>query len=45
MLRTSVREVEAVDTDMYGVGWGESLKAKILMDLSKPLAQRQMLKL
>jgi hypothetical protein len=33
----SVGVVEAVDTDARGMGWGESLRVKILIDLSKPL--------
>ena len=37
--------MEAVDTDGRGVGWGESLRVKIHVDLTKPLAHGQMLKL
>jgi hypothetical protein len=33
----SVGEVVAVDTDARGMGWGESLRVKILLDLAKPL--------
>jgi hypothetical protein len=33
----SVGVVEAVDTDAEGIGWGEFLRMKILIDLSKPL--------
>jgi hypothetical protein len=39
-----VGEVEAVDTDGKGVGWGESLRVKIRLDLTKPLAHGRMLK-
>jgi hypothetical protein len=35
----SVGIVEEVDTDGEGIGWGESLRVKISMDLSKPLAR------
>jgi hypothetical protein len=33
----SVGVVEAVDADARGMGWGEFLRVKILMDLAKPL--------
>ena len=33
----SVGVVEVVDTDAGGMGWGEFLRVKILMDLAKPL--------
>jgi hypothetical protein len=29
--------VEVVDTDARGMGWGEFLRVKILIDLAKPL--------
>lgn len=45
MLGASAGEVEVVDTDGKGVGWGEYLRVKIWMDLSKPLAWGRMLKL
>jgi hypothetical protein len=32
----TVGKVEAVDTDANGIGWGEFLRVKILLDLSKP---------
>jgi hypothetical protein len=34
---SSVGIVEEVDTDKDGVGWGEYLRVKIQIDLSKPL--------
>jgi hypothetical protein len=33
----SVGEVEAVDTDAEGIGWGKYLRVKIRLDLEKPL--------
>jgi hypothetical protein len=33
----SIGEVEAVDTDAEGVGWGEFLRVKIRLDFTKPL--------
>lgn len=33
----TVGAVEMVDTDANGIGWGEFLRVKILLDLSKPL--------
>jgi hypothetical protein len=33
----SIGEVEAVDTDAEGIGWGEFLRVKIRLDLTKPL--------
>lgn len=33
----SMGTVEAVDTDARGMGWGESLRVRILLDLAKPL--------
>jgi hypothetical protein len=44
MLGETVGRVEMVDTDSKGVGWGESLRVKIQLDLSKPLARERMLK-
>jgi hypothetical protein len=35
----TVGMVEVVDTDAKEVGWGESLRVKILLDLSKPLSR------
>jgi hypothetical protein len=32
-----VGEVEVVDTDDEGIGWGEFLRVKIVLDLTKPL--------
>lgn len=42
---SSMGTVEEVDTDEEGVGWGEYLRVKIKMDLSKPLFRGRMLKL
>lgn len=44
MLGEIVGRVEDVDTDGRGVVWGEFLRVKIQMDLSKPLARGRMLK-
>jgi hypothetical protein len=35
----SMGVVEAVDTDARGMGWGEFLRVKVQIDLSKPLAR------
>ena len=40
MLGASVGTVQAVDTDANGVGWGEALRVKVLIDLYKPLARK-----
>ena len=40
-IRATVGEVEDVDVLDDGVGWGEYLRVKICIDLSKPLAQDQ----
>ena len=45
MLGETVGRVEMVETDSRGVGWGESLRVKIQLDLSKPLSRGRMLKL
>jgi hypothetical protein len=45
MLSASVGTVVAVTTDANGVGWGEALHVKVLIDLHKPLAQGQKLKM
>jgi hypothetical protein len=41
----SVGVVEEVDVDEDGVGWGEYLRVRILLDLSKPLSRGRVLKL
>jgi hypothetical protein len=33
----SMGNVEAVDTDSKGIGWGEFLRVKIQVDITKPL--------
>jgi hypothetical protein len=43
-LGASVGQVEEVDTDKDGVGWGEFLRVKIKIDLYKPLIRGRMLK-
>lgn len=43
-LGTSVGQVEEVDTDKEGVGWGEFLRVKIKVDLYKPFIRGRMLK-
>lgn len=40
----SLRQVEEVDTDCNGIGWGEFLRVKIMIDLYKPLSRGRMLK-
>jgi hypothetical protein len=35
-IEASVGEVVAVDTDARGMGWGEFLRVKILLNLAKP---------
>jgi hypothetical protein len=40
----AVGEVEMVDMKADGIGWGEFLHVRILIDLAKPLAQGRMLK-
>jgi hypothetical protein len=40
---STVEEVEMVDTDERGIGWGESLRVKALIDLSKPLSRKRKL--
>jgi hypothetical protein len=37
--------VEEVETDVDGIGWGEYLRVRITLDLSKPLAQVRLLKI
>jgi hypothetical protein len=37
--------VEEVESDEYGIGWGEYLRVKICLDISKPLARGRVLKL
>ena len=43
-LGASVRKVEEVGTEKDGIGWGEYLRVKILIDLYKPLSRGRMLK-
>jgi hypothetical protein len=43
-LGASMGKVEEVDTDKDGIGWGEFLHIKILIDLYKPLSRGCMLK-
>jgi hypothetical protein len=45
MIGSSVGEVEVVDIDVNGVGWGEFLQVRVLIDLMKPLARGRKLKL
>jgi hypothetical protein len=42
---STVGLVEAVDTGKDGIGWGEYLRIKVVLDLFKPLARGRMLKL
>jgi hypothetical protein len=39
MLGSSVGTMVDIDTDAKGVGWGEALRVKVLIDLRKPLAR------
>ena len=41
----TVGVVEEVDTDADGVGWGEFLRVRISIDLSKPLSRGRMINL
>lgn len=41
---SSVGQVEEVETDEYGVGWGEYLRVRIRLDLSKPSTRGRLLK-
>ncbi|XP_059454983.1 uncharacterized protein LOC132185195 [Corylus avellana] len=43
-LGPAIRTVEEVDTDKDGIGWGEFLRVKIVIDLYKPLSRGRMLK-
>lgn len=38
-------EVIEVDTDENGVGWGEFIRVRICVDVTKPLLQGRLLKL
>jgi hypothetical protein len=42
---STVGLVEVVDTEKDGIGWGEYLRVKVVVDLFKPLARGRMLKL
>jgi hypothetical protein len=44
-LGSSVRLVEEVETDEDGIGWGEYLRVRICLDISKPLVRGRVLKL
>ena len=44
-IRSMVGTVVEVDTNAGGVGWGEFLRVKILLDLSKPLSRGRKMKL
>ncbi len=44
-LGSLVGHVEEVETDVDGIGWGEYLRVRITLDLSKPLAQVRLLKI
>ena len=41
----SMGDVEEVDVDEVGVGWGEFLRVRIVLDLTKPLSRGRFLKL
>ncbi|XP_059436194.1 uncharacterized protein LOC132169129 [Corylus avellana] len=45
MIGASVGVVEAIDTDGDGIGWGESLRVKILLVLTKPLPRGRKIKI
>jgi hypothetical protein len=44
-LGSSVGQVEEVETDEDGIGWGEYLRVRICLDISKPLVRERVLKL
>ena len=44
-LGASVGMVEEVDTDLDGVGWGQLLRVKIQIDITKPFPQERKIKL
>ena len=41
---STVREAEDINVPDDGVGWGEFLRVKICIDLSKPLARGELLR-
>ena len=43
-IEASIGTVEEVDVDDDGVGWGEYLRVRIILDLSKPLSRGHFLK-
>jgi hypothetical protein len=42
---SSMGQVEEVDVDEGGIGWGESLRVKITLDLHKPLIRGRVIKI
>lgn len=44
-LGSTVGEVEEVDTNEDGIGWGQFLRVRIKINIMKPLARGWMLKL
>jgi hypothetical protein len=44
-LGATVGEVEEVDTNELGIGWGEYVRVRIKINITKPLARGQLLKM
>jgi len=44
-IRSSMGQVEEVETEEDGVGWGEYLWVRIRLDITKPLARGRVLKI
>lgn len=42
---STVGTVEQVDVNSKGVGWGKYLRVKVMLDITKPLARGQLLKI